>query len=107
MGSPNPADGDFQELAELGPAPDSGWHQVRVGLDDYATRDDVYVAFYYEGDNADQWTIDDVRLARPELTPASYTFSVTYQVPENAATCGAGQAAATCIPAQCATDPES
>jgi hypothetical protein len=58
-GSGDPKDGDFTRLAELGPAPDPGWEEQHLDVSDYSGRL-VYLAFRYEGDNADEWYIDEV-----------------------------------------------
>ena len=43
----------------------SSWSRVTVNLNDYAGMDNVYVAFRYQGDYADDWYIDDVRIFEP------------------------------------------
>jgi hypothetical protein len=42
-----------------------GWSLMTVNLDAYAGEPVVYVAFRYQGDYADNWYIDDVRLFEP------------------------------------------
>ncbi len=60
-GSPDPADGDFEEL--WSPAyVETLWEQVPVSLQDYAGQR-VYIAFCYIGANASQWYLDDVRVS--------------------------------------------
>ena len=63
-GSPDPKDGDFVQLAELGPGTEDTWEEVRLALDAYAGQP-VYLAFRYEGDFADEWYVDDVRVTAP------------------------------------------
>jgi uncharacterized repeat protein (TIGR01451 family) len=52
---------DFVELIELGPGTEDDWEEVVVSLNAYAGQD-IYIAFRYEGDYADEWYIDDVAL---------------------------------------------
>lgn len=61
VGSPDPEDGDFVELATLPISSEGEWEKaVAVPLDDYAGEPVVYLAWRYLGTNADIWTIDDV-----------------------------------------------
>ena len=60
--------------------PEDAWARVEIDLTDYAGRNDVYIAWYYEGDNADGWYIDDVAIERLRLADRSYNFDVTFAV---------------------------
>ncbi len=87
---------DFVELVELGPGTEDTWEQVSVSLSDY-TGQAIYVAFYYAGDYADEWFIDDVSIADvcpavligpdqsqalcPENGPAVYNLDVSNMTP--------------------------
>ncbi len=51
---------DFVELEEI-PISDGGWTEYIVDLSAYAGQD-VYLAFRYEGDWADEWYIDNVAI---------------------------------------------
>ncbi len=57
-GSPNPAEGDFIELAEYSNVA-SSWKQRKIDLSSYALQD-VYIAFKYMGNYDTEWYIDDV-----------------------------------------------
>ncbi|MCA9982062.1 MAG: PKD domain-containing protein, partial [Anaerolineales bacterium] len=57
--SPDPKDGDFIELAELPAGEEDMWSQVTIDLSGYAG-ETIAIGFRYEGDFADEWTIDDV-----------------------------------------------
>ena len=63
-GSQDPKDGDFVQLTELGPGTEDTWEEVRLALDAYVGQP-VYLAFRYEGDFADEWYVDDVRVTAP------------------------------------------
>jgi hypothetical protein len=92
-GSRDPDAGDYVAVAELLPAPPEGaWARSAVyDLSAYAGSPTVYLAWRFEGQNADDWYIDDVRvdLLQPDLvldtsvTPAPIepgetgTFAVT------------------------------
>ena len=60
-GSPDPKDGDFVELARVMTGTESTWEQVSLSLGAFAGRP-CYLAFRYQGNNADEWYIDDVRV---------------------------------------------
>ncbi len=60
-GSPDPKDGDFVELAQVMTGTESTWEQVSVSLGAFASQPN-YLAFRYEGNSADEWYIDDVRV---------------------------------------------
>ena len=60
-GNQDPKYDDFVELVEVKPGPESAWEEVRLGLGDYAG-EPIYLAFRYEGDFADEWCIDEVRV---------------------------------------------
>ncbi|MCA9981913.1 MAG: choice-of-anchor J domain-containing protein, partial [Anaerolineales bacterium] len=56
----DPKDGDYVELvADLGAGDEQAWQEVTQALAEYAGQE-IYVAFRYEGDFADEWGIDDV-----------------------------------------------
>lgn len=59
-GSSNPADGDYVELAEFD-NPTTAWAQHTVPLGAYSGKT-VYLAFRYQGDDADAWVVDDIAL---------------------------------------------
>ena len=63
VGSRDPADGDYVKVGDL-PAPLSGaWGRSAVyDLSAYAGQPTVYVAWYFEGVDADDWWVDDVRV---------------------------------------------
>jgi len=60
-GSPDPKDGDFVELAQVMTGTESTWEQVSASLGAFAGWP-CYLAFRYQGNNADEWYIDDVRV---------------------------------------------
>ena len=60
-GSPDPKDGDFVELAQVMTGTESTWEQVSVSLSAFASQPN-YLAFRYQGNNADEWYIDDIQL---------------------------------------------
>jgi PKD repeat protein len=60
-GSPDPKDGDFVELAQVMTGAESTWGKVSVSLGAFAGRP-CYLAFRYQGNNADEWYIDDVQV---------------------------------------------
>lgn len=62
-GSANPLDGDFNELwtAEL---INIYWEKTTLNLSDYAGQT-IYISFYYQGIDAHEWFLDDVRLEQP------------------------------------------
>ena len=66
-GSGDPADGDFVELMEDNAATGGTWVQTTVDLSAYAGQQ-VYIAFRYQGYNADTWAIDDVMISSPAGT---------------------------------------
>ena len=78
-GSPNPSDGDYYELAALGPGTEDTWEQVRLGLSVFSGKQ-TYLAFKYEGDLSDEWYIDDVAIERLRAVPAQYTFQASFTV---------------------------
>lgn len=59
VGSSNPADGDFVEIAELGPGSEDLWMPISIALGDYAGQT-VTLAFVYQGNYSDEWYIDDL-----------------------------------------------
>ncbi len=58
-GSANPLDGEFVELAELGPGTENIWEQIEKDLSSYAGQV-VTLAFVYRGNFDDEWYIDDL-----------------------------------------------
>jgi hypothetical protein len=62
--SADPASGDFVEVAELGIGTEDVWEKVIVDLSGYAGQD-IYIAFVYAGDYADEWYLDNVSVAPP------------------------------------------
>lgn len=71
VGSRHPADGDFVPLVESLPAPPDGeWgSSARYDLSEYVGEPEVYLAWYFEGVDADDWHVDDVRVeeVQPDL----------------------------------------
>jgi len=62
-GSPVPADGDFVEIAEPAVPPEDAWTTTPISVDLTAyAGEDIYVAFQYTGDCADDWWVDDVQV---------------------------------------------
>lgn len=76
-GSRDPADGDYVKLTDL-PAPGSGvWGRSAVyDLSAYAGAPTVYLAWYFEGVDADDWWVDDVRV-EPRQADLSFDWSVS------------------------------
>ncbi len=80
-GSPDPADGDFVEIAEIDDG-DALWTQRMFPLDEYAGLD-IYIAFVYQGADAHIWIIDDVMVIPgdiPLLAAAPDTLKVDLSV---------------------------
>ncbi len=67
MGSRDPADGDFQLVAELSaPVPDVWSSSLLHDITELVEEGEGYVAFLYEGEYpADRWFIDDVYVGEP------------------------------------------
>ena len=73
----------FTDVLSMVPANHTitSWSMVTVDLSAYAGMDNIYVAFRYQGDWADNWYIDDVRIFEPfdhdvklsSLSPAEAT----------------------------------
>lgn len=61
-GSNLPSSGDFIQLDSLGAGTEDTWEKVTVNLSAYAGQD-IYLAFVYVGDFADEWYIDDIKVA--------------------------------------------
>jgi uncharacterized repeat protein (TIGR01451 family) len=59
-GSCNPVDGDFVEVAEYSNA-STTWTQQTIDLSDYEGQD-ICIGFRYQGNDADNWYIDDIEL---------------------------------------------
>jgi pimeloyl-ACP methyl ester carboxylesterase len=83
-GSADPEDGDYVELAELGPGVEDAWEQVRLDLSAFSGKE-AYLAFRYEGDYSDEWYLDDVSIERLRLQPTVYSFETTYAVADDPA----------------------
>ncbi len=66
-GSRDPADGDFVEVGALEPPTDEWARSAVVELSDYAGQRVVYLAWRYQGADADSWSIDAV--AVQQLAP--------------------------------------
>ena len=59
-GSPDPDDDDWVLLQEIYPGTQLEWEAVEdISLAAYAGQD-IYLAFYYYGDHADEWSVDDI-----------------------------------------------
>ena len=67
MGGADPADGDFELVAELPAAPEQWWDPSQLhDITDQVTEGVGYIAFYYEGEYpADKWFIDDLYVGEP------------------------------------------
>ena len=77
MGSPDPEDGDFVELAQLAPPRDGEWARSGVvEIPDTVRGPAVYLAWRYEGQAADTWFIDDVSVG--DLGPDIDLLDVTW-----------------------------
>lgn len=64
-GSPDPATGDYELLAELD-LPDTDWGSSEwFDLSAYAGADRAFVALYYEGGAASRWQVDDFYVGEP------------------------------------------
>lgn len=59
-GSCDPVDGDFVEVAEYSNA-STTWTQQTIDLSDYEGQD-ICIGFRYQGNDADNWYIDDIEL---------------------------------------------
>jgi hypothetical protein len=91
-GSGDPNDGQFVQLDSIPAGPEGDWTEYWTNLSAYSGQS-VYLAFVYQGRNADAWLIDEVFVGDPpdmylydeELNPIcggldeTYTYSVTYQ----------------------------
>lgn len=84
-GSGNPADGDFVEVLDLTPtvADEDVWGQITYDLSPYAGQQ-IYFAFRYTGDFADEWWIDDVQIVASGNTPVAAQRLTTVVVPADA-----------------------
>jgi hypothetical protein len=58
-GSGDPDDGEFVELAEVGAGTEDTWEPKVFALGAYAG-ENIYLAFRYQGDYADEWSVDNV-----------------------------------------------
>ena len=78
--SGDPASGDFVEIDSLGAGTNDTWEIKTVDLSAYAGQD-VYVAFVYSGDYADEWYLDDVAIAPPAADDIGLTSVYTSSFP--------------------------
>ncbi|MDR0507792.1 MAG: Ig-like domain-containing protein [Dysgonamonadaceae bacterium] len=60
-GSNNPASNDFTEVWSP-QSVSSSWEENKVNLVNYAGKD-IYIAFRYQGNNAHEWYLDDVKIS--------------------------------------------
>lgn len=90
-------------IYDLGPAPEDAWGQVSIDLTEFAGRTDVRIAFYYEGDNADGWYIDDFAITSHRQQNSLNTFSANYQVGNDNLCPGSAYVGVSFLP----TDPRS
>ncbi len=67
----------FTEVASLGPPTEGSWGQRSFDLSTYVTNDYLTVAFVYQGDDADNWGIDDVKLEITARTSGNQTSTDT------------------------------
>lgn len=77
-GSPDPRDGDYVKLADLSPPPEREWGRSDVvDLSAWAAEPAVYLAWTYQGIDADIWWLDDVevRALAPDLRVAGLSVS--------------------------------
>lgn len=66
VGSRDPADGEYVEVATLPNPPEGEWGRSAIyDLSAWCGNSTVYVAWRYQGQNADDWYIDDVRVEAP------------------------------------------
>ncbi|MFK7929122.1 MAG: hypothetical protein AB8H79_13095 [Myxococcota bacterium] len=89
VGSPNPRDGDFVQLATLSPPPEREWGRSDVvDLTAWADQPAAYLAWVYRGANADIWWLDDVRVdaLAPDLRVAELVASPDPLSPGDSAT---------------------
>ncbi len=76
VGSRDPDDGDYVKVADLPPATDGAWGRSAVyDLSAYAGAPTVYLAWYFEGVDADDWWVDDVRV-EARLADLSFDWAV-------------------------------
>jgi len=67
-GSPDPADGEYELVQDVAAAPEDSWARAQVvDISAWTGARAAYVAWRYQGQFADAWTIDDVRIR--ELHP--------------------------------------
>lgn len=77
-GSPDPADGDFERVAELSAPPEGAWGRSdTVDLTAYGDAPAAYLAWVYKGRQADVWWLDDVqvRALAPDLRVDDITWT--------------------------------
>lgn len=79
QGSPDPNDGDFNELANLSYTPKDQWNARAYDLTEY-TGKSIYLAFRYYGDEDEALYLDDVALRNDHIVDTTYTFDLTYTV---------------------------
>lgn len=61
-GSNSPLSGNFIRLDSLGAGTEDVWEKKTIDLSSYSGQD-IYIAFVYVGDFADEWYIDDIKVA--------------------------------------------
>lgn len=60
--SNNPQSGDFIQLDSLGAGTEDTWEKKTINLSAYSGQN-IYLAFVYIGDFADEWYIDDIKVS--------------------------------------------
>ena len=61
-GSNLPSSGDFIQLDSLGAGTEDTWEKKTINLSSYSGQN-IYIAFVYVGDFADEWYLDDIKVA--------------------------------------------
>lgn len=74
--SGNPTSGSFIELDSLGAGTEDTWEQKTIDLSTY-TGQDIYLAFVYIGDFADEWYLDDIEVSVAGQTSCSPPTNIT------------------------------
>lgn len=63
VGDSDPTDGGYEEVAVLPAPPEGAWGRSAVyDLSAWAGNPTVYLAWYFEGEDADDWYMDDIRV---------------------------------------------
>ncbi len=71
-GSSDPKDNEFVEWMVLPPGAEDTWEQVALDLGEFAGQP-IFIAFRYQGDYADEWYIDDIRVTAPLMSVSNDT----------------------------------